>query len=254
VREEIESKLFHRDLTLFNQTLDVVFIDTTSLYCYRDSKTDWRKRGYSRDHRPDLPQFVLCVAVNVQGWPIAWEIFPGNTADHQALRQVVTVLRQRFSIRQVTVVADRGMISRETLTLLTEDDQVPIDYVLGCRMRLQKEVSEAVLARAGRYQHVAANLEVRPLYHHRDDTCIGHIVVSFLALRLEADLQQQLDEREVKVSWPDLMRDLGQVHTVLLELDGKRHQLRTDMIGSAHHAFAAAGVRPPSPVTPLGAI
>jgi hypothetical protein len=369
VREELESKLFHRDLTLFNQTLDVVFIDTTSLYCYRDSETDWRKRGYSRDHRPDLPQFVLCVAVNAQSWPIAWEIFPGNTADHQALRQVVTVLRQRFSIRQVTVVADRGMISRETLTLLTEDDQAPFDYVLGCRMRRQKEVSEAVLARAGRYQQVAANLEVkevrvgskryvicrnpqeavkdaaareaildklrqtvakqgpkavignrgyarflkvargsvsidedavkrdsrldgkfvlttntdlpavevaqtykslwrvertfreqkstleiRPLYHHRDDTCIGHIVASFLALRLEVDLQQRLDEREIKVSWPDLMRDLGQVHAVLLELDGKRYQLRTDMIGSAHHAFAAAGVRPPSPVTPLGAI
>jgi hypothetical protein len=100
---------------------------------------------------------------------------------------------------------------------LTEDDQAPFDYVLGCRMHRQKEVSEAVLARAGRYQHVAANLEV-------------------------------------KVSWPDLMRDLGQVHAVLLELDGKRYQLRTDMIGSAHHAFAAAGVRPPSPVTPLGAI
>jgi Transposase DDE domain len=132
VREELESKLFHRDLTLFNQTLDVVFIDTTSLYCYRDSETDWRRRGYSRDHRPDLPQFVVCVAVNAQGWPIAWEIFPGNTADHQALRQVVTVLRQRFTIRQVTVVADRGMISRETLTLLTEDDQAPFDYVLGC--------------------------------------------------------------------------------------------------------------------------
>jgi len=76
VREELESKLFHRDLTLFSQTLDVVFIDTTSLYCYRNSETDWRKRGYSRDHRPDLPQFVLCVAVNAQGWPIAWEIFP----------------------------------------------------------------------------------------------------------------------------------------------------------------------------------
>jgi Transposase DDE domain len=356
VREELESKLFHRDLNLFNQTLDVVFIDTTSLYCYRDAETDWRKRGYSRDHRPDLPQLVLCVAVNAQGWPIAWEIFPGNSADHQALRQVVTVLRQRFTIRQVTVVADRGMISRETLTLLTEDDQAPFDYVLGCRMRRQKEVSEVVLARAGRYQQVAANLEVkevrvgrkryvicrnpqeaakdaaareaildklrqtvakqgpkavignrgyarflkvargsvsideeavkrdarldgkfvlttntdlpaaevaqtykslwrvertfreqkstlevRPLYHHRDDTCIGHIVASFLALRLEVDLQQRLDEREIKVSWPDLMRDLGQVHAVLLELDGKRYQLRTDMIGSAHHAFAAAG-------------
>ena len=50
------------------------------------------------------------------------------------------------------------------------------------------------------------------------------------------------------------MRDLGRVHSVLLELDGNRYQLRTDMVGGAHHAFAAAGVRPPSPVTHLGPV
>jgi hypothetical protein len=83
---------------------------------------------------------------------------------------------------------------------------------------------------------------------------MGHIVASFLTLRLEVELQQRLEEREVKVSWPDLMRDLGQVQPVLVELDGQRYQLRTDLAGSAHHAFAAAGVRPPYPVTLLGPI
>ena len=369
VRQDLESRLFHRDLNLFNQTLEVVFIDTTSLYCYRGTETEWRRRGYSRDHRPDLPQWVLCVAVNATGWPIAWEIFPGNTADQKALGQVVALLRQRFHIRRVTVVADRGMISRDTITMLIDHQEAPFDYVLGCRMRRQKAVNEEVLARAGRYQPVAANLEVkevrvgerryvvcrnpqeaardaaareaileklrqkvakqgpkaivgnkgfarflklakgnvsidedavqrdarldgkfvlttntdlptaevaqtykslwrvertfreqkstlevRPIYHQRDDTSMGHIVASFLALRLEVDLQQRLDDREVKVSWPDLMRDLGQVQSVLVELDGQRYQLRTDLVGSAHHAFAAAGVRPPSAVTPLGPV
>ena len=367
VRQDLESRLFNRDLNLFNQTLEVVFIDTTSLYCYRGTETEWRKRGYSRDHRPDLPQWVLCVAVNAQGWPIAWEIFPGNTADQKALRQVVALLRQRFHIRRVTVVADRGMISRDTITMLTEHDQAPFDYVLGCRMRRQKEVNETVLARAGRYQSVADNLEVkevrvgarryvicrnpqealkdaatreaildklrqtvakqgpkavignrgyarflkvakgsvsvdeeavkrdarldgkfvlttntdlptaevaqtykslwrvertfreqkstlevRPIYHQRDDTSMGHIVASFLALRLEVDLQQRLEAREVKVSWPDLMRDLGQVQSVLLDLDGNRYQLRTDLVGAAHQVFVAVGVRPPPTVTALG--
>jgi hypothetical protein len=368
VRQDLESRLFHRDLNLFNQTLEVVFIDTTSLYCY-GAETAWRRRGYSRDHRPDLPQFVLCVAVNASGWPIAWEIFPGNTADQKALGQVVALLRQRFHIRRVTVVADRGMISRDTIKLLTEPEQAPFDYVLGCRMRRQKEVHEEVLARAGRYQTVTDNLEVkevrvgerryvvcrnpveaqkdaaareaileklrqklakqgakamvgnkgfarflkvakgsvsvdeeaikrdarldgkfvlttntdlptaevaqtykslwrvertfreqkstlevRPIYHQRDDTSMGHMVASFLALRLEVDLQQRLDERQAKVSWPDLMRDLGQVQSVAVELDGHRYQLRTDLVGTAHQAFAAAGVRPPSPVTHLGPI
>ena len=48
VRQDLETKLFRRDLNLFSQTLDIVFIDTTSLYCYRDTETEWRKRGYSR--------------------------------------------------------------------------------------------------------------------------------------------------------------------------------------------------------------
>jgi len=93
---------------------------------------------------------------------------------------------------------------------------------------------------------------VRPIFHHRDDTSTGHIVACFLALRLEVDLQRRLDERQVDVSWPDLMRDLTEVRAVDLTLDGQRYRLRTDLRGSAYHAFAAAGVRPPAIVTPLG--
>ena len=105
------------------------------------------------------------------------------------------------------------------------------------------------------FREQKSTLEVRPIYHQRDDTSMGHIVASFLALRLEVDLQQRLDNHdEVKVSWPDLMRDLAQVQPVLLELDGQRYQLRTDLVGAAHQAFAAAGLRPPSSITPLGPV
>ncbi|HLD48715.1 MAG TPA: hypothetical protein VJA64_12890 [Desulfobaccales bacterium] len=102
------------------------------------------------------------------------------------------------------------------------------------------------------FREQQSTLEVRPLYHQRDDTCIGHIVASFLALRLEVDLRRRLEERGAEVSWPDLMRDLKQVQSVLIELDGQRYQLRTDLRGAAHQAFAAAGVRPPPTVSSLG--
>jgi hypothetical protein len=62
---------------------------------------------------------------------------------------------------------------------------------------------------------------VRPVFHHRDDTTIGHIVGCFLALRLEVDLQRRLDERGVDVAWPDLMRDLAEVQAVEPALDGQ---------------------------------
>lgn len=88
-------------------------------------------------------------------------------------------------------------------------------------------------------------LRVRPVLHHRDDTSIGHIVESFLALRLEVDLHRRLEERKITTSWPDLMRDLAQVHAVHVELHGHQYFLRTDLKGVAYQAFVAAGVRPP---------
>ena len=93
-----------------------------------------------------------------------------------------------------------------------------------------------------------STLEVRPIFHHRDDTSIGHIVAGFLALRLEVDLQRRLDDKGVETSWPDLMHDLNQLQAVRLNLDGKSYRIRTDFEGAAYQAFKAAGAQPPKRV------
>lgn len=162
-REELERELFVKDRDLFTQTLDLVFIDTTSTFIYRDDDTALRTRGYSRDKRPDLPQVVICLAVDRNGWPIAWDIMPGSTADKVAFVAMIDKLRKRFRIGRVVIVADRGMISRNTIELLTGDkhEKQPFNYILGCKMRRQTEISEEVLTRAGRYAKVADNLEVK---------------------------------------------------------------------------------------------
>jgi transposase len=160
-RDELERELFVRDRDLFTQTLDLVFIDTTSTFIYRDDETPLRRRGYSRDRRPDQPQVVICLAVDHRGWPIAWDILPGSTADKVAFVAMIDKLRKRFRIGRVVIVADRGMISNKTIELLTGNENAPFNYILGCKMRKQAEVSEEVLARAGRYAKVADNLEVK---------------------------------------------------------------------------------------------
>jgi hypothetical protein len=160
-REDLERELFLRDRDLFGQDMDLLFVDTTSVYVYRDTETEFRRRGYSRDRRGDLPQLVLCVAVDQHGWPVAWEAFPGNTADKPALLAMIEVFRKRFGIRRAIVVADRGMISQKAIDLLTDDAEAPFGYILGCRMRGSREVHEEVLGRAGRYQVVAENLQVK---------------------------------------------------------------------------------------------
>jgi hypothetical protein len=102
------------------------------------------------------------------------------------------------------------------------------------------------------FREQKSTLEIRPIYHQCPYTTIGHIAASFLALRLEVDLQRRLDGREVEVSWPDLMRDLAQVQSVTVDLEGSRYRLRTSMAGCSYQAFKAAGVRPPETVTLIG--
>jgi len=140
-RADLERELFFRDRDLFAQTLDLVFIDTTSTFVWRTEESALRRRGYSRDRRPDQPQVVICLAVDRHGWPIAWDILPGNTDDRTAFTQMIATLRTRFQIGRVIVVADRGMISQKVLALLTGDARAPFDYILGCRLRQDTGIS-----------------------------------------------------------------------------------------------------------------
>jgi Transposase DDE domain len=367
IRHELEQDLFFQHRDLFAGALDLVFVDTTSVYCYREGESALIRHGYSRDRRPELPQLVLCVAVDGEGWPVAFDVLPGNTADVDALSLTIARFRERFRIRRAVVVADRGMLGRATLAELRDHAAAPFDYILGCPLRRERIIAREVLARPGRYQQVADNLEVkevrvgerryivcrnaieakqdaadrealltklrqtlahdgpkavvgnrgyarflriakggvtldeaaiaraarldgkfvlttstdlpaatvaqaykslwrverafravkstlavRPIFHQRDDSVIGHIVGCFLALRLEVDLQRRLDAKGQAVPWPDLMRDLARVQAVIVDLDGTRYRLRTDCLGHAAKAFQAAGVAIPTAVTALG--
>ena len=79
IRADLERELFFRDQDLFRQQLDLIFLDTTSTYVFREEETEVCRRGYSRDRRPELLQLALCVAVHSQGWPVAREICrPGS--------------------------------------------------------------------------------------------------------------------------------------------------------------------------------
>jgi hypothetical protein len=93
IRHELEQELFFQHRDLFAAELDLVFVDTTSIYLYRDGESALVRHGYSRDRRPDLPQLVLCVAVDGQGWPVAFDVLPGNTADVGALSLTIARFR-----------------------------------------------------------------------------------------------------------------------------------------------------------------
>jgi transposase len=149
IKDIIEEDLFHANSDLFTG-VDLFFFDTTSIYFEGEGDTLGQK-GNTKDHRPDLNQMVVGTLINDAGRPICCEIWPGNTTDVKTLLPVADRLKKRFSADLFCLVADRGMISAETLKSLDERD---IPYILGSRMRKTKEVREEVLARPGRYEEV----------------------------------------------------------------------------------------------------
>ena len=157
-KDRIEEELFARRRDLFSD-LDIVFFDTTSIYFEGEGGETIGQRGHSKDHRPDLKQMVVGMVLDQHGNPVCSELWPGNTADVKSLVPIVERLKSRFGIGSVCIVADRGMISTETLAELEKREW---NYILGVRMRSSKE-AKAVVARAGRYA------EVHPKSDNRND-------------------------------------------------------------------------------------
>ena len=145
MKDLVEERLFAHRRDLFTR-LDLVFMDTTSLYFEGAGGQTLGRYGYSKDHRPDLRQMILAVVIDGDGRPVCSEMWPGNTADVTTLIPVIDRLRARFTIARVCVVADRGLISADTLAEL---EARRLLYILGVRERGDKLVRELVLNDAG---------------------------------------------------------------------------------------------------------
>jgi len=150
MKDQIEEGIFFERRDLFTG-LDLVFFDTTSIYFEGEGGEALGQKGHSKDNRPDLNQVVVGVVIDTNGKPVCCEIWPGNTADVKTLIPVVARIRGRFHISQFCIVADRGMISAETLKEL---DERKIPYILGARMRRVTGIKEDVLSHPGQYQEV----------------------------------------------------------------------------------------------------
>ena len=200
MKDRVEERLFDRRRDLFS-ALDVVFFDTTSIYFEGEGGETLGERGHSKDHRPDLRQMVGGVILDDSGRPICSELWPGNTADVKTLVPIVERLRRQFSVGQVCIVADRGMISKETIR---EIETRQWQYILGVRMRSSNEARREVLSRGGRYEEVYAKspikndpspLKVKEVWVHKQDEESGERAARRYVVCLNED-QAAKDRRD----------------------------------------------------------
>jgi hypothetical protein len=181
---EIAERIFSRTANLLNLSCDVIFVDTSSTYFEIDvsdafaeldtflgeqeqNDTATRARAeeratrrfskHSKDHRPDLPQVVLGMAVTAEGIPIRCWTFPGTTSDQVIIRTIKDDLAG-WMLNRVVFVCDSGFNSADNRGYLSRGAN---HHIVAERVRGASAEAKAALARPGRYHKVAGNLEVK---------------------------------------------------------------------------------------------
>lgn len=159
---ELQKQVYSSVANLLNLEVDILYFDTTSTYFETEDEDEdggLRRRGYSKDHRPDLPQAVIGLAVTRDGIPVRCWVWPGNTADISVVEQVKKDL-VGWKLGRVITVLDRGFNSKDNLRYLRRAGG---HYIAGEKLRSGKAKTAEALKRAGRYQTVRDNLEVKEI-------------------------------------------------------------------------------------------
>lgn len=179
---ELQEAVFFSVANLLNLEVDILFFDSSSTYwetetadeaLLQDSTSDdsdegtdeagravegaWRTYGASKDHRPDLPQVVIGMAVTREGIPVRVWTFPGDTSDQVLIRTVKDDLSQ-WNLNRVIMTLDRGFTSAQNRRYLQRGGG---HYIVGEKLRGDSKEAAAAVSRAGRYHAVAGNLRVK---------------------------------------------------------------------------------------------
>jgi hypothetical protein len=259
---EIAERIFDATANLLNLSCDVIFVDTTSTYWELDVADELaeladdgagddgvsrpveaavRTFGHSKDHRADLPQVVIGMAVTTEGVPIRCWTFPGNTADTAIIRTVRDDLAS-WNLHRVVWVADRGFASAANRAYLTRAGG---HYVHAEKLRNTNAEAAAALARQGRYRTVAGNLRVKQVRLGGDGVRAERFVVchnpdqaerdAFVRDRLIAYLSELIAGSD---AWPKSKRD--ELVGTLRTKPGLRRYLRRTPAGLLRVDRAAA--------------
>lgn len=131
-RDDLFDFLKSRWGELFNASYDVLLYDLTSTYFESNPPApdsgSKRRYGYSRDHRPDCVQVVVALVVTPEGFPVAYEVYPGNTRDTATLQEFLDRIEKRYGRLRRTWLMDRGVPTEETLKEMRKRE---IQYLVG---------------------------------------------------------------------------------------------------------------------------
>lgn len=114
------------------QGISVCFYDVTTLYFETTSEDELRQKGFSKDHRMDIPQILIGLFVDSQGYPFDFDFYKGKTFEGHTFIRAMEAIRHKYDFSRLTVVADAGILSQDNLDYL---DSIKINYIIGARLK-----------------------------------------------------------------------------------------------------------------------
>lgn len=189
--------LVNRWRDLFNASFDVLLYDLTSTYFESDppaDEQDKRRYGYSRDHRPDCVQVVIALVVTPQGFPLAYEVLAGNTADSTTLKDFLARIERQYGKARRIWCMDRGIPTEEVLAQMRRADP-PVQYLVGTPKGRLSRFEKALLELP--WQQARPEVKVKLLAH--DDE-----LYVFAESRDRVAKERSMRRRQLKWLWARL--------------------------------------------------
>lgn len=131
LKQVVEQKVIAFAKENYAFQFDIVFYDVTTLYFETFEEDELRKNGFSKDNKSQQPQILIALMVNKEGFPIAYEVFSGNTFEGHTIIPVLKQFIETYAVKEFTVVADAAMISTDNVRQLTQNN---INYIVGARL------------------------------------------------------------------------------------------------------------------------
>lgn len=200
---EVQESVFFSTANLLNLEVDLLYFDTTSTYFEvepdPDDEEELRRLGHSKDHRPDLLQVVIGLAVTREGIPVRCWVWPGNASDMEVIAEVKNDLTG-WKLGRVITVVDRGFSSAENLRHL---QRAGGHYIAGERMRAGMNSVEQALSRQGRYKAIRDNMEIKEIVVGDGEARARYVLVRNPVV---AERERQLRERALEELREELKR------------------------------------------------
>ena len=210
LKKTVEEKVVDFAGSHYSFNFDILFYDVTTLYFETFEEDGLRRNGFSKDNKSEQPQILIALMVSKEGFPVAYEVFPGNTFEGHTIIPVIKDFIERNGVKDFTVVADAAMISSENVLQLTQNN---INYIVGARLG---NIATALI------ETIDQNISREDGKSIRIKTDIGYLICSYSSVRYRKDkyeMEKQVEKAKQVIAKPSKSKKLKFTRTKGQEIE-----------------------------------